>query len=137
MRRSIPLPRSQGATSRQAHADLPAGTYERELGRDGFYGPASHMYHRRPPTGWIDWEGPLRPRAFDLDRIGARTRQPLGGRRRCSTTRMSATATGARNARCATSRATRTATSCCSSIRGTARFSATTAIWRSAPATMS
>ena len=76
MRRSIPLPRSQGATSRQAHADLPAGTYERELGRDGFYGPASHMYHRRPPTGWIDWEGPLRPRAFDLNRIGARTCSP-------------------------------------------------------------
>ena len=35
MRRSIPLPRSEGVTSRQAHADLPEGTYERELGRDG------------------------------------------------------------------------------------------------------
>lgn len=70
MRRSIPLPRSEGVTSRQAHADLPDGTYERELGRDGFYGAASQMYHRRPPTGWIDWQGPLRPRAFDLNRIG-------------------------------------------------------------------
>ena len=52
MRRSIPLPRSEGVTSRQAHADLPEGTYERELGRDGFYGAATQMYHRRPPTGW-------------------------------------------------------------------------------------
>ena len=76
MRRSIPLPRSQGASSRQAHADLPDGTYERELGRDGFYGPASHMYHRRPPTGWIDWQGPLRPRAFDLNRVGRDAESP-------------------------------------------------------------
>jgi homogentisate 1,2-dioxygenase len=76
MRRSIPLPRSQGVTSRQAHADLPDGTYERELGRDGFYGPASQMYHRRPPTGWIDWQGPLRPRAFDLNRIGRMAGSP-------------------------------------------------------------
>jgi homogentisate 1,2-dioxygenase len=76
MRRSIPLPRSEGVTSRQAHADLPDGTYERELGRDGFYGPASQMYHRRPPTGWIDWQGPLRPRAFDLNRIGRAEKSP-------------------------------------------------------------
>ena len=76
MRRSIPLPRREGKTSRQAHADLPAGTYERELGRNGFFGPASHMYHRRPPTGWIDWDGPLRPRAFDFNRIGDRIDSP-------------------------------------------------------------
>lgn len=76
MRRSIPLPRSEGVTSRQAHADLPEGTYERELGRDGFYGAASQMYHRRPPTGWIDWQGPLRPRAFDLNRIGRTAGSP-------------------------------------------------------------
>ncbi|RMD62153.1 MAG: homogentisate 1,2-dioxygenase [Alphaproteobacteria bacterium] len=69
MKRRIALPRSEGVTSRQAHADLPPGTYERELGRGGFFGPATHMYHRRPPTGWRTWEGPLRPRAFDLNRI--------------------------------------------------------------------
>ena len=71
MRHWISLPRTEGTASRQAHADLPAGTYERELGREGFFGPASHMYHRRPPTGWTDWEGPLRPRAYDLNRIDA------------------------------------------------------------------
>ncbi|HEY1632485.1 MAG TPA: homogentisate 1,2-dioxygenase [Rhizomicrobium sp.] len=61
----IEFPRVEGETSRQAHADLPAGTYEREIGRDGFFGPATHIYHKHPPTGWSSFEGPLRPRAFD------------------------------------------------------------------------
>ena len=69
MKSWIPLPRVEGQCSRQAHADLPEGSYERELGRDGFYGPATHMIHSHPPTGWIRWEGPLRPRAFDLVRL--------------------------------------------------------------------
>ncbi|ACI99891.1 homogentisate 1,2-dioxygenase [Rhodospirillum centenum] len=68
MRRYIPFPRIEGTASRQAHADLPPGTYEREIGKEGFFGPATHMYHRHPPTGWLGWEGPLRPRAFDLVR---------------------------------------------------------------------
>jgi len=71
MKRSIAFPRIEGTTSRQAHADLPAGTYERELGKEGFFGAATHMYHRHPPTGWVDWEGPLRPRALDLMRLNA------------------------------------------------------------------
>jgi len=61
----IEFPRVEGRTSRQAHADLPDGTFEREIGRDGFFGPATHIYHSHPPTGWSDFEGPLRPRAFD------------------------------------------------------------------------
>ncbi len=61
----IEFPRVEGKTSRQAHADLPEGTFEREIGRDGFFGPATHIYHRHPPTGWSDFVGPLRPRAFD------------------------------------------------------------------------
>ncbi len=69
MRSNIPVQRVEGLASRQAHADLPDGTFERELGREGFFGPASHMYHRHPPTGWTSWEGPLRPRAFDLRRL--------------------------------------------------------------------
>ena len=59
------LPRNEGKTSRQAHVDLPKDTYERELGREGFFGPATQRYHRHPPTGWSAIEGPLRPRAFD------------------------------------------------------------------------
>jgi len=64
----IEFPRSEGEVSRQAHADLPAGTYEREIGRDGFFGPAAHIYHRHMPTGWSAFEGPLKPRAFDAAR---------------------------------------------------------------------
>ena len=71
MRKWISFPRSEGAASRQAHADLPDKTYERELGKEGFFGPATHMYHSHPPTGWSNWEGPLRPRAFDTTRIGS------------------------------------------------------------------
>ena len=76
MRKYISFPRVEGLTSRQAHADLPPDTFERELGKEGFFGPASHMYHRHPPTGWIDWEGPLRPRAFDLTRLNAEQASP-------------------------------------------------------------
>jgi homogentisate 1,2-dioxygenase len=65
MKHWIELPRVEGEASRQAHADLPAGTFEREIGRSGFFGPATHLYHRHPPTGWTAFEGPLRPRAFD------------------------------------------------------------------------
>jgi homogentisate 1,2-dioxygenase len=61
----IHLPRKEGTTSRQAHADLPAGTFEREIGRDGFFGPASHLYHTHPPTGWTSFKGPMRPHAFN------------------------------------------------------------------------
>jgi homogentisate 1,2-dioxygenase len=75
-RKYISFPRVEGTTSRQAHADLPDGTYERELGKEGFFGPATHMYHRHPPTGWTRWEGPLRPRAFDLAKLPGRSVSP-------------------------------------------------------------
>lgn len=65
----ISTPIREGISSRQAHCDLPEGSFERELGREGFFGPATHMHHRHPPTGWIDWEGPLRPYAFDLNEL--------------------------------------------------------------------
>lgn len=68
-RRYINFPKIEGQASRQAHADLPSGTYEREMSKEGFFGPAAFFYHRHPPTGWTDFEGPLAPRAFDLVRI--------------------------------------------------------------------
>jgi homogentisate 1,2-dioxygenase len=68
-RRYIQFPKVEGQASRQAHADLPTGTYEREMSKEGFFGPAAFFYHRNPPTGWSDFEGPLAPRAFDLVRI--------------------------------------------------------------------
>jgi homogentisate 1,2-dioxygenase len=65
----IQFPRSEGTASRQAHADLPEGTFEREIGREGFFGPATHMHHRHPPTGWVHFESPNRPRAFDTTHL--------------------------------------------------------------------
>jgi homogentisate 1,2-dioxygenase len=58
----------QGEASRQAHVRLPAGTYEDEHGRGGFYGPASHLYRTHPPTDWVEVEGPAAHRAYDLRR---------------------------------------------------------------------
>lgn len=73
MRNWIRFPTAQGSHSRQAHADFPEeAIYERELGRNGFFGPATHMHHKHAPTGWIHWEGPLRPRAFDLNQLASR-----------------------------------------------------------------
>jgi homogentisate 1,2-dioxygenase len=67
----------EGEYSRQAHCDLPEGTYEREMGREGFFGPASHIHHRHPPTGWVDWEGPLRPYAFDFNKLDNQAASPF------------------------------------------------------------
>src|SRR3546814_6923003 len=39
------------------------------MGKDGCFGPAAHLYHQNPPTGWIDWEGTLKPRAFDTTKF--------------------------------------------------------------------
>jgi homogentisate 1,2-dioxygenase len=65
----ITTPKVEGTASRQAHADLPEGTYERELGKEGFFGPAAHMHHAHPPTGWTRFEGQLKPRAFDTTKF--------------------------------------------------------------------
>ena len=54
----------QGKHTLQPHVGIPAGTYEEEHGRQGFYGRASHLYHRHPPTGWLRIEGPLKPHAY-------------------------------------------------------------------------
>jgi len=76
MKNWITHPKIEGNASRQAHCDLPEGTCERELGKEGFFGPASHMYHAHAPTGWSDFEGPLRPRAFDTTRLDGATASP-------------------------------------------------------------
>ena len=80
MRPGIPLSRSEGRASRQAHADLPEGTFEREVGREGFFGPAAHFYHRHAPTGWTSFEGPLRPHAYDTRRLDASSESPWQAR---------------------------------------------------------
>ncbi len=74
----IRLPIFEGTTTRQAHCNLPKGTYEREFGRNGFSGPSTQMYHVHPPTAWTSWEGPLRPRGFNLNRLESDGSSPWG-----------------------------------------------------------
>ncbi|MBM3643781.1 MAG: homogentisate 1,2-dioxygenase [Alphaproteobacteria bacterium] len=69
----IPLRQLEGKASRQAHVRLPAGTYEREISKEGFFGPSAQFHHAHKPTDWIEFEGAIRPRAFDLGKLaGAR-----------------------------------------------------------------
>ncbi|MBI2712591.1 MAG: homogentisate 1,2-dioxygenase [Bdellovibrio sp.] len=63
---STPHGWAQGRHSLQPHVKIPEGTYEEEHARQGFFGRASHLYHRHPPTGWLRIEGPLKPRAYEV-----------------------------------------------------------------------
>ncbi len=65
----ISFPKVEGEASRQAHCDLPLGTYEREMSKAGFSGPSAQFHHRHPPTAWKDISGVLRPRAFDIGEL--------------------------------------------------------------------
>ncbi len=76
MKRTIGHPRVEGTASRQAHCDLPPGTFEREMSKEGFFGPAAFFHHRHPPTAWSSFEGPLQPHAFDLTKLDAVTAHP-------------------------------------------------------------
>lgn len=76
MKRYISASRVEGRASRQAHCDLPEGTYEREMSKEGFFGPAAFFHHRHPPTGWVGFSGPLRPRAFDLTKLAVAGASP-------------------------------------------------------------
>jgi len=71
MKHYIRFPRADGTHSRQAHADLPAGTFEREMGKEGFFGPAAHFHHKHPPTAWVRFSGALNPHAYDLNKLPA------------------------------------------------------------------
>jgi homogentisate 1,2-dioxygenase len=76
MKHYIRFPRAEGTHSRQAHADLPAGTFEREMSKDGFFGPAAHFHHKHPPTAWARFAGALNPRAYDLNKLPASGKSP-------------------------------------------------------------
>jgi homogentisate 1,2-dioxygenase len=67
------VPQSSGRFSRQAHVDVPQGTFEEEHGRQGFFGQVSHLYHSHAPTGWSRIEGPLQPHAYDLNKVVSKT----------------------------------------------------------------
>ena len=76
MKHYIRFARADGNYSRQAHADLPEGTYEREMGKEGFFGPAAHFHHRHPPTAWTTFAGALNPHAYDLNKLPASGASP-------------------------------------------------------------
>ncbi|MGY5612806.1 homogentisate 1,2-dioxygenase [Vibrio brasiliensis] len=72
MHKWITFPHREGVCSKQAHADFPEqAIYEREAGRSGFFGPAAHFHHQHAPTGWSDWQGELKPRAFNFNQVEA------------------------------------------------------------------
>ena len=62
-------PLKKGKVAPQAHVGIPEGTYEEEHGRKGFFGKTAHLYHTHAPTGWIRFEGKLRPHCFDLNKL--------------------------------------------------------------------
>lgn len=77
MRKPASFPHKEGISSNQAHADFPEeAIYEREAGRSGFFGPATQFHHKHAPTGWSDWTGPLKPRAFDLNKLDNKSVHP-------------------------------------------------------------
>lgn len=67
------FPLIKGKTSRQAHTMLPEEkgktTYEEEIGRQGFFGKATHFYHINPPTNWTNIEGDFKPELIDTNKI--------------------------------------------------------------------
>jgi homogentisate 1,2-dioxygenase len=60
---------SKGKVTKQAHVGVPEGTYEEEHGRETFFGRASHLYRTHPPTAWTRIDGPLRPRAINVNEM--------------------------------------------------------------------
>ena len=70
------FPKKQGTVAKQAHHGLPENSYEREVGKEGFFGPVTHFYHPHKPTGWVDFEGDIRPRAFDTTRFESAQQTP-------------------------------------------------------------
>jgi homogentisate 1,2-dioxygenase len=67
------FPLTRGIHSKQAHVNVPEGTVEEEVGREGFFGPATHLYHQKAPTDWYLVEGECRPQAYDLNKIPVST----------------------------------------------------------------
>jgi homogentisate 1,2-dioxygenase len=46
------LYRKEGTVAERPHLNLPKGTFEEEIGLEGFFGPVSHLYAKQPPTSW-------------------------------------------------------------------------------------
>lgn len=56
---------TRGRITRQAHVDVPDGTFEEEFGREGFFGRSSHLYRTEAPVCWTTLDGDCRPELLD------------------------------------------------------------------------
>ncbi len=56
--------KASGTHTKQAHVDIPKGTFEEEHGRKGFFGRVSQLYHKNAPVSWSKIEGDLKPRCL-------------------------------------------------------------------------
>lgn len=63
------IPYVRGRVALQAHVGVPDGTVEEEYARNGFFGRYAHLYRAESPLNWTRIEGPLKPRAYDLNRL--------------------------------------------------------------------
>ena len=79
------FPLQKGTVTRQAHVNLPEGTFEEEFARNGFFGRTTHLYRRHPVTAWTRIEGPLRPHSYDLNRLTGERPEALRDSMRGST----------------------------------------------------
>lgn len=70
----------KGTVAKQAHLNIPAGLFEEEHGREGFFGPVTHLYRKNAPTSWNRIEGPLKPHAFDCNRLGVADKDAISAR---------------------------------------------------------
>ena len=77
----LDLPQRAGCF-RQRMPIFPRGRSSAKSDARDFGGQATHLYHRHPPTSWVAWDGPHRPRASTSS--GSRRRAPVrrddGGR---------------------------------------------------------
>jgi homogentisate 1,2-dioxygenase len=70
----------KGRVARATHVGIPPDLVEEEHGREAFAGPVSHLYRTQSPTAWIEVDGPLRPSAYDLNRLSPSDADDANGR---------------------------------------------------------
>ncbi len=70
------IPYIKGKITKQAHVDIPEGCVEEEMGREGFFGRYAHLFRSEPPTNWTRIEGPLRPHAYDFNKVSGIMESP-------------------------------------------------------------
>ncbi|MGZ3773447.1 MAG: homogentisate 1,2-dioxygenase [Pseudobdellovibrionaceae bacterium] len=75
------IPYIKGLVTSQAHVNVPDGTFEEEYARNGFSGRYAHLYRSEPPVEWISIDGPLKPRAYDFNKVPALSTDYLSSRK--------------------------------------------------------